>query len=181
MTEAKANRRAKTLTHAGETLTRREWAKRTGIPLGTITTRLRRGWPVEKCLTPGPAASAAAPSAADDLPDLEYTDEIASPEDMRALWTAVIKQAIGDAQGNNLSNLTPATRRRTIAEARDWLTVPNRDFDEVCHLAGLDPDAVRERARLALKGTGGSKELSPVSGTGGGRHAQDISELEFSQ
>lgn len=33
------------------------------------------------------------------------------------------------------------------AEARRWLLGNSKDFQEVCHLAGLEPDAVRDRAQ----------------------------------
>lgn len=156
----------------------------------------------------------------------------------RQLWCAVILQALDDARGPSWD-----VPEREVARARAWLTQPNVDFDEVCHLAGLDPEAVRERARAVLasskprepkrtklarliafqgealsvmewsKRTGISagtisarlkngwsvertltEPLQPrpgrpgvgndfptIEGTGGGRHAQDFSELEFSQ
>src|SRR5690606_5713679 len=41
-------KRALTITHAGETLTYREWAERTGLTWFTIRERLNKGWPVEE-------------------------------------------------------------------------------------------------------------------------------------
>jgi hypothetical protein len=46
---------AKTLTHAGETLTVKQWSERTGIGIATIGYRLRKGWTVEQALTGAPA------------------------------------------------------------------------------------------------------------------------------
>jgi hypothetical protein len=39
------------LTLRGETMPLTDWAKRLGVPGQTITTRLARGWPVERALT----------------------------------------------------------------------------------------------------------------------------------
>jgi hypothetical protein len=67
-----------------------------------------------------------------------------------ALWRAVIAQAFADA-----NHCKPRKTKRgggggtTYAEqrhARLWLTKPSADFRLVCHLALLDPDAVREKA-----------------------------------
>lgn len=60
------------------------------------------------------------------------------------LWAAVIQQAINDA-----TLPLPASRgaeRLARQRAREWLTKPNRDFDEVCTLAGLEPSRVRNHA-----------------------------------
>jgi hypothetical protein len=68
-----------------------------------------------------------------------------------ALWRAVIAQAISDATapGRRYSKtsderLADSERRR----ARRWLLGGCEDFREVCALALLEPDAVRDRARL---------------------------------
>lgn len=78
-----------------------------------------------------------------------YDDEM-HPGDAKALWAAVLHQALRDAVhgaavcGTDAAG--PETRLRLTTEARDYLTRPNSDFNEVCYLAGLDPVAVRERA-----------------------------------
>lgn len=85
-----------------------------------------------------------------------------------ALWRAVIAQAINDAcdrklpspKADGIAEKTRQSReanlreaRRIRMQARDWLLRDNRDFRHVCHMAGLDPDAVRERAqKLARNG-----------------------------
>lgn len=60
----------------------------------------------------------------------------------KALWRAVIQQAITDA------TLPLSTKRRSIRldqmRTREWLTEPNTDFEEVCGLAELDPVKVRK-------------------------------------
>jgi len=38
------------LRHAGETLTIAAWSAKTGVSVGTIESRVKRGWPVERVL-----------------------------------------------------------------------------------------------------------------------------------
>lgn len=80
-----------------------------------------------------------------------------------ALWRAVIVQAIEDATSRDrpekpdekgidrkLRNAREAGRAVALHErnsARIWLLRNSADFREVCHLALLDPDAVREQAQ----------------------------------
>lgn len=42
---------AELFTHNGETLTLRDWSKRLGIGKGTLWTRIKKGWPIEKALS----------------------------------------------------------------------------------------------------------------------------------
>ena len=62
------------------------------------------------------------------------------------LWRAVITQALMDAA--NQSRKSEAARIRS--DALEWLLSDTSDFTVVCENAGLDPDYVRSRARLAL-------------------------------
>lgn len=64
------------------------------------------------------------------------------------LWCAVVHQAIDDATQPLSRNST--TRLEQI-RARDWLTRPNRDFDEVCGLAGIDAEKVRAVATVRIE------------------------------
>jgi hypothetical protein len=64
------------------------------------------------------------------------------------LWCAVIDQALSDAQ----SKRTTEQAQREKHAALRWLLVPNKDFDAVCSLAQLDPDAVRDRVRRMAGG-----------------------------
>lgn len=64
----------------------------------------------------------------------------------RELWAAVILQAVNDATGNHRGTATPAEAGRLQEEAVAWFRSNSRDFRDVCMLADLDPDAVRERA-----------------------------------
>ena len=84
----------------------------------------------------------------------------------RALWCAVIAQALEDATrplppvGTGLYR----QRQRDRADARAYFGAMTRDFQHVCNLAGLDPDALltmaQERIRLADAGRS-AKRLAP--------------------
>lgn len=63
------------------------------------------------------------------------------------LWRSVISQAFLDAT----ETLSPsAAKLRSVRlnrlRCREWFTLPNRDFEEVCGLAGLEPSRVRAHA-----------------------------------
>ena len=63
-----------------------------------------------------------------------------SPE--QALWTAVLHQAFADAR-------RPLTREQDqydFDRARRWFRVGGRHFQDVCHMAGCDPEYVRDKA-----------------------------------
>jgi predicted DNA-binding transcriptional regulator AlpA len=60
--------------------------------------------------------------------------------DGKALWCAVIEQALIDATKPLSSRLII---RLEQIRAREWLTKPNRDFEDVCALAGIEADKVR--------------------------------------
>lgn len=61
------------------------------------------------------------------------------------LWQQVLQVAVDDALvGNSDSGASKAARIHATHLTRTYLTKPNQDFDDVCHLAGLDPVAVRE-------------------------------------
>lgn len=77
----------------------------------------------------------------------EFDDCLSAPKANENLWRAVLTNAIEEA----VSGITrgqysnPKHRIAQIAEARDYILKPNKDFDTVCSLAGLDPEAVRDR------------------------------------
>ncbi|PZX46438.1 hypothetical protein LX76_04651 [Cereibacter changlensis] len=48
---------------------------------------------------------------------------------------------------------------REIRHARIYLTKPNRDFNDVCHLAGVDPQATRERLTKLIAEAPSPEEL----------------------
>lgn len=71
----------------------------------------------------------------------------------RALWVAVITNAINDATGWPPGAARQHEAERMRREARQWLTEGSMDFIDVCCLAGIDPDALRE-AMLRLEAEG---------------------------
>ena len=77
------------------------------------------------------------------------------------LWRAVIQQAITDA-ARPLATKHLAERAEQL-RSRDWLTKPNRDFKEVCDLAGLDATRVRKYARALIEEA--SKHDMPIAPT----------------
>lgn len=60
----------------------------------------------------------------------------------RQLWCAVLHQAVADAT-------SPLVRNRgehlEQCRARTWFRTGNRDFQQVCLLAGYDPDRIRNQ------------------------------------
>lgn len=65
----------------------------------------------------------------------------------RELWATVLHRAVRDAAGD-LDNISTSHRAYEQRKAQAWLG--SRDFAEVCHLAGVDPAAVRDRLPEAI-------------------------------
>jgi hypothetical protein len=64
---------------------------------------------------------------------------------MRALWAAVVTQAVLDATGRSSYNRAEYRRDGDPRlEAREWIEQGGPDFQAVCHAAGVCPDAVRD-------------------------------------
>lgn len=65
----------------------------------------------------------------------------------QALWCAVLELAVRDAvHGPDSGALSEGAKLEKVwASARAYVLTPNPDFNQVAHLAGLDPIAVRER------------------------------------
>ncbi|WP_316227874.1 MULTISPECIES: hypothetical protein [unclassified Bradyrhizobium] len=74
------------------------------------------------------------------------------------LWCAVIQQAIIDA--TSPLSTTKAAERLDQLRSRDWLTKPNKDFNAVCALAGMEP--IRVRAFAASLIVDASKHDRPL-------------------
>lgn len=96
----------------------------------------------------------------------------------RALWCAVILQALEEAEGVIVATPNKAHKEHITHQARIWFTRPNADFATVCHLAGLDPVAVREQSLARIngahrKGPGVGQNFERHAGTGGGSTARD--------
>jgi hypothetical protein len=64
------------------------------------------------------------------------------------LWHSVLLQALDDA--TRFTDQSRASVRMDGMRAREWLTEPSEDFDEVCTLAGLEPSRVREYAKAEI-------------------------------
>jgi hypothetical protein len=62
------------------------------------------------------------------------------------LWIAVITQALVDALCKSKNPELVYCKDEAIR----WLTNNNKDFVEVCLLAGLDPDYIRKKAKKAI-------------------------------
>ncbi|MDZ5762012.1 hypothetical protein Cyrtocomes_00378 [Candidatus Cyrtobacter comes] len=65
---------------------------------------------------------------------------------MRAMWRAVITQALIDASSNSRKKSLRIHR----AKSRKWLLDCDEDFLTVCFLADLDPLQTQEKIRKAL-------------------------------
>lgn len=98
-------------------------------------------------------------------------DEYASPE--QRLMQAVLINAIRDACGVSADTL-PSSPIAALNQSRalDWIASGDKDFQEVCHHAGLEPDTVRTHT-LAFIESGQPIPRVPVGG--GGRKKQPLS------
>lgn len=65
----------------------------------------------------------------------------------RALWRAVITQALMDASSQSKKKEMFYDKHQAL----HWLQSGGEDFKTVCDFAGLDPHYVREQAILALQ------------------------------
>lgn len=63
--------------------------------------------------------------------------------DEKALWKAVLCQAIDDATTESRKSRRQFAKRKAIK----WLTEENEDFKIVCHLAGYSPKIVKQNVR----------------------------------
>lgn len=75
---------------------------------------------------------------------MHFDDDLSAIDARENLWREVIAVTIRDALFGVSTGDSIETRIRQTYEARSYLTVKNRDFEEVCYLAGLDPAAARE-------------------------------------
>lgn len=72
-----------------------------------------------------------------DIVKIRYLEE---EFDEKALWKAVICQAIEDATTESTKSKRQSAKRKAIK----WLTEENEDFKIVCHLAGYSHKIVKE-------------------------------------
>jgi len=93
----------------------------------------------------------------DDLPDLEGAQEPtpipAGDEDLcRALWLAVIVQAVNDANSKRSRPCHQEDRKDALAWLNGSGSDQGKDFEKVCELAGVDPIKLRRIIAQALAG-----------------------------
>ena len=72
-----------------------------------------------------------------------------TPEHRLAM--AIIINAIGEAMGHSSITESDAARNRCQSAALRWFTEADTDFQAVCDLADLNPDAVRKAALGYIK------------------------------
>jgi hypothetical protein len=82
------------------------------------------------------------------------------------LWTAVVSQAFHDAFPptyftNKMRKQDRNAYTMTVSQAHNWFSLGNRDFVEICQLAGLEPGYV---IRLYNERKNGTKTTSLLRG-----------------
>lgn len=63
----------------------------------------------------------------------------------QGLWCAVLEHAINDAVNGAIGCAHRSNRTHETEKARQYFEKRSADFNTVCYLAGVDPDAVHER------------------------------------
>lgn len=80
----------------------------------------------------------------------KYQDDINSDTNsllgIRALWRAVITQALMDAASSSKKPFYIMQKMK----ARAWLRGNSKDFQSVCALADMDPQYVKQQAQIAI-------------------------------
>ncbi len=79
-----------------------------------------------------------------DIVKIRYLEE---EFDEKALWKAVLCQAIDDATSGSGQRKRLYAKRKAIK----WLTEDNEDFRIVCHLAGYSPKIVKDNINEMIK------------------------------
>ncbi len=83
-----------------------------------------------------------------DLDAVSVTQDCCSEIDkIQGIWRSVITQALMDAASNSHKKSAKAAKIRAL----EWLQGESDDFTEVCLLADMDPQWVREQAAGALR------------------------------
>jgi len=80
----------------------------------------------------------------------------------QALWSEVLYAAVTDAVEGVavIGSQNTVSRTNDNDRARRYITQPNADFNQVCHMAGLDPVAVREHVTRKIAKAPTSAELA---------------------
>lgn len=95
--------------------------------------------------------------------ELQYSIPVEQEADRqcahRALWRAVITQALMDAGSNSKKIEMKKEKARAIA----WLNSDSEDFIEVCEMADYNPAVVKRKALMAIKnGCKWREEKNPI-------------------
>jgi hypothetical protein len=80
----------------------------------------------------------------------EYNEDIGAVDGRENLWRTVLALAIKEAVTGEGTIGSRYERLTQINEARHYFSTPNDDLNTVCNLAGLDPEAVRERVNRQI-------------------------------
>ncbi|AQS48095.1 hypothetical protein BMG03_10000 [Thioclava nitratireducens] len=89
----------------------------------------------------------------------------------RRLWQAVLYQAVDDAL-NGAALDSETVRRRNIEQARELLSMPNRDLEMICTGAGLEMEGVVRRMRKLIA------EAPPLDELVAGKTVRQRAEIE---
>lgn len=69
----------------------------------------------------------------------------------RELWVNVVLRALKDALVSDVVNNSKKENSLIRQQARTWFSLSNRDFIEVCNLAGFNPKATYDKAKAAIE------------------------------
>lgn len=96
--------------------------------------------------------------------DHDFNDDLTVIDARENLWRAVLLNTIEEAVHGGVAGISDAKERlQLIVKAREYLTKSSRDFGIVCTLAGLDPEAVRDRAIRLIAEAPSPEELATTS------------------
>lgn len=152
-------RPAQTLTHNGQTRTIYDWASIIGVSHMTIHLRLRKGWSIEAALAPKPKREPKPKQSLRAFVTLTYQGQTLK----LAEWAKIV--------GVSLPTLCQRRKHGWTVEA--MLTTPVTTHGDKATLLA--------RRGLTLDAQGVPSNLPQKSGTGGGRSAQEITNINFSQ
>lgn len=85
------------------------------------------------------------------------------------LWREVLLLAVTDALIGSTAGDSRTTKIKATHKARRYITTPNADFNQVCHMASLDPIAVREAVAKRIAAAPTVESLFPLAGRRAGR------------
>jgi hypothetical protein len=80
------------------------------------------------------------------------------------LWREVLLLAVTDALIGSTVGSNRAAKIKATHKARNYITTPNADFNQVCHMANLDPIAVRDAVSKQIAAAPTVEDLFPSAG-----------------